>query len=66
MNNYDDHKISRLLFFGTEDIMVLQQEVAYNYTEYENIKKILNYWRQLYKDPQLLVQERNEIIDKLS
>jgi hypothetical protein len=44
MNSPGDHKIPRL-FYGTEDIMVLQQEVDYNYTEYENIKEILDYWR---------------------
>ena len=37
MNNPGDHKIPRL-FYGTEDVMVLQQEVDYNYTKYENIK----------------------------
>jgi hypothetical protein len=44
MNSPRDHKIPRL-FDGTEDIMVLQQEVDYNYIEYENIKKKLDYWR---------------------
>jgi hypothetical protein len=64
MNSLGDHKLLRL-FYGTEEIMVLQQEVDYNYTEYENIKEILDYWRQLYKDPQFSVQERNEIIEKI-
>jgi hypothetical protein len=64
MNSPGDHIIPRL-FYGTEDIMVLQQEVDYNYTEYENVKEILDYWRQLYKDPQFSVQERNEIIEKI-
>ena len=36
MNSLGDHKIPRL-FYGTKD------EVDYNYTEYENIKEILDY-----------------------
>jgi hypothetical protein len=64
MNSLGDHKIPRL-FYGTEDIMVFKEEVDYNHIEYENIKEILDYWRQLYKAPQLSVQERNEIIEKI-
>ena len=64
MNSPGNHKIPKL-FYGTKDIMVFQQEVDYNHTEYENIKEILDYWRQHYNDPQLFVQERNEIIEKI-
>ncbi len=41
MNSRGDNKIPRL-FYGTEGIMVLHQEVDYNYTEYENIKEIFD------------------------
>lgn len=54
------NKILRL-FYGTE-VMVLQQEADYYHTEYKNVKEILDYLRQLYKDPQLSVQERNETV----
>ena len=64
MNSLGDHKIPRL-FYGIKDIMVFKEEVDYNHIEYENVKEILDYWRQLYKDPQLSVQERNEIIEKI-
>lgn len=41
MNSQGDKKIP-LLFCGREDIMILQQEVNYNYTLYGNIKEILD------------------------
>ena len=43
MNSPGDSDIPRL-FYGTEDIMVLQP-ITYNKTEYENIVEILDYWR---------------------
>ncbi len=64
MNSRDNDKILRL-FYRIENIMVLQQEVNYNYTEFKNVKEVLDYWRHLYKETQLSVQKRNEIIDKI-
>lgn len=42
MNSPGDNKIPRL-FYGAKNvcIMVLQEKVDYNYTEYENIKRDL-------------------------
>ena len=48
INSLGDNSIPRL-FYDTEDIMVFQTN-TYNRTEYENIVKILDYWRKLYKD----------------
>ena len=63
MNSPGDSDILRL-FYGTEDIMVLQTN-TYNRTEYENIVEILDYWRKFYKDPELGIDERNRLLDQI-
>ena len=63
MNSPGDSDIPRL-FYGTEDIMVLQTN-TYNKAEYENIVEILDYWRKLYKDPNLGIDERNRLLDQI-
>ena len=62
MNSSGDNFIPRL-FYGIEDILVLQTN-TYNRTEYENIIEILDYWRKLYKDPDLSIDERNRLLDQ--
>ena len=47
MSELGDNTFPRL-FYGNEVICTLQ---TYNETEYRNIVEILDYWRQLYKDP---------------
>ena len=63
MNSPGNNYIPRL-FYGTEDIMVLQTN-TYNRTEFENIVEILDYWRKLYKDPELGIDERNMLLDQI-
>ena len=63
MNSPGDSDIPKL-FYGTEDIMVLQTN-TYNRTEYENIVEILDYWKKLYKDPDLGIDERNRLLDQI-
>ena len=63
MNSPGDNFIPRL-FYGTEDIMVLQTN-SYNRTEYENIVEILDYWRKLYKDPDVDIDERNRLLNQI-
>ena len=63
MNSPGDHQTPRL-FYGTEDVMVLNTQ-TYNRTEYDNIVEILDYWRNLYKDPHLDVVERNQILKQI-
>lgn len=66
MNSPGDNKIPRLFYRAKNmRIIALQEEVDYNYTEYENIKEILDYWRNLYKNPQLFVHEGNEIFNNI-
>lgn len=44
MNSPGDNKIPRLFYRAKNmRIIALQEEVDYNYTEYENIKEILDY-----------------------
>ena len=61
MNSPGDNYIPSL-FYGIEDIIVLQTN-TYNRTEYEIIVEILDYWRKLYKDPDISIDERNRQLD---
>ena len=63
MNNPGDNKIPRL-YYGSEEIKALQTE-EFNYTEYINVREILDYWKHLYKDPILTVSERNKLIEQI-
>ena len=61
MSEPGDKQFPRL-FYGNEVIYTLQTNKE---TEYRNIVEILDYWRQLYKDPQLGIEERNKILNQI-
>jgi hypothetical protein len=63
MSYAGDNKIPRL-FYGTEDIMVLQNKKPKE-EEYKNIVEVLDYWKTIYKDPKASMEERNHILQQI-
>ncbi|KAM7491994.1 hypothetical protein LguiA_034915 [Lonicera macranthoides] len=63
MNSSGSNQTPRL-YYGTEEINTFQTE-KFNYTEFINVKEILDYWRELYKDQNLNISERNKIIEQI-
>lgn len=45
-------------------MMVLQNKQP-NEEEYKNILEILDYWKNIYKDPEATMEERNHILHQI-
>ena len=63
MNSPRSNQTPRL-YYGTEEINTLQTE-KFNYIEFINVKEIVDYWQEIYKDSNLNISERNKIIEQI-